>query len=205
MLLAHYNYNRHYEKNGSEVRDITDEIPFDIPESWCWCRFKDLFNIISSKRVLQSDWKTEGIPFYRAREIAKLADYGFVKNELYISENLFNELSKSYLMPEENDIMVSAVGTIGKPYIVKTTDRFYYKDASVLCYKNISKVIPEYAKLFIESECFVSQYSKDSGGTTVDTLTIVRANQYIIPLPPLHEQRRIINKVQILQEQINLL
>ena len=147
----------------------------------------------------------EGIPFYRAREIAKLSDFGFVKNELYISEDLFVELSKSYLMPEENDIMVSAVGTIGKAYIVKATDRFYYKDASVLCYKNISKIIPEYVKLFMESECFVSQYSKDSGGTTVDTLTIVRANQYLIPLPPIKEQERIVAKIKILQKQINLL
>lgn len=54
----------------------------------------------------------EGIPFYRAREIEKLSDFGFVKNELYISEDLFVELSKSYLMPEENDIMVSAAGNI---------------------------------------------------------------------------------------------
>ena len=197
--------NRHYEQIGSETKDITDEIPFDIPNNWEWVRFKDLFNIVSSKRVLQSDWKMEGIPFYRAREIVKLSDFGFVKNELYISEDLFVELSKSYLMPEENDIMVSAVGTIGKAYIVKATDRFYYKDASVLCYKNISKIIPEYVKLFMESECFVSQYSKDSGGTTVDTLTIVRANQYLIPLPPIKEQEQIVAKIKILQKQINLL
>lgn len=150
---------------------------------------------MSSKRVLQSDWKSEGIPFYRAREIVKLADYGYVDNELYISEELFNELSKSYLMPEKSDIMVSAVGTIGKPYIVKANDRFYYKDASVLCYKNFSQVVPEYVKIFLESECFISQYSKDSGGTTVDTLTIVRANQYLIPLPPINEQKRIVKKI----------
>ena len=197
--------NRHYEKIGTETKDITDEIPFEIPDSWQWVRFKDLFNIISSKRVLQSDWKSKGIPFYRAGEIAKLADFDYVDNELYISENLFNELSKSYLMPEEKDIMVSAVGTIGKPYIVKTNDKFYYKDASVLCYKNFSKVMPEYVKLFLESECFVSQYSKDSGGTTVDTLTIVRANQYLISIPPMNEQKRIVERIKMLRKQINLL
>ena len=134
-----------------------------------------------------------------------MADFDYVDNELYISENLFNELSKSYLMPEEKDIMVSAVGTIGKPYIVKTNDKFYYKDASVLCYKNFSKVMPEYVKLFLESECFVSQYSKDSGGTTVDTLTIVRANQYLISIPPMNEQKRIVERIKMLRKQINLL
>ena len=196
--------NKYYEQIGTETKDITEEIPFDIPNNWEWVRFKDLFNIVSSKRVLQSDWKMEGIPFYRAREIAKLSDFGFVKNELYISEDLFVELSKSYLMPEENDIMVSAVGTIGKAYIVKATDRFYYKDASVLCYKNISKIIPKYVKLFMESECFVSQYSKDSGGTTVDTLTIVRANQYLIPLPPIKEQEQIVSEIEKIFNQIEI-
>ena len=198
----HYTY---FEQIGSETKEITEEIPFEIPDSWEWVRFKNIFNIISSKRVLQSDWKSEGIPFYRAREIARLAEFGFVNNELYISEELFNELSKAYLMPEKNDIMLSAVGTIGKAYIVKDSDRFYYKDASVLCYKNYSQILPEYAKLFIESNCFVSQYAKDSGGTTVDTLTIIRANQYVIPLPPLSEQKRIVAKVDELLSVIKFL
>ena len=67
------------------MRCIEDEIPFDLPEGWAWTRLKNIFNVCSSKRVLQSDWKTDGIPFYRAREIVKLSDNGFVNNELFIS------------------------------------------------------------------------------------------------------------------------
>lgn len=49
-----------------------------------------LYDITSSKRVFQSEWKHFGIPFYRAREIIKLAQYGSVDNELYISEDMYN-------------------------------------------------------------------------------------------------------------------
>ena len=100
-----------------------------------WARLKDLLNVCSSKRVLQSDWKNEGIPFYRAREIVKLSENDFIDNELFISEEHYLELKKNYGVPQSGDLMVSSVGTIGKVYIVKPEDLFYYKDASVLCFK----------------------------------------------------------------------
>lgn len=44
----------------------------------------EIFDITSSKRVFQSEWKDKGIPFFRAREIVKISKYGFVDNELFI-------------------------------------------------------------------------------------------------------------------------
>ena len=66
----------------SEITD--DEKPFDIPKNWRWVRFGTIMNVVSARRVHQADWRKTGIPFYRAREIARLADYGTVENELYI-------------------------------------------------------------------------------------------------------------------------
>ena len=136
----------HYEKLDGVERCIDDELPFEIPESWCWCRLKSIVNVVSARRVHQSDWRSEGVPFYRAREIGKLADTGFVDNELYISEALYTKLSSSGV-PHGGDLMVTAVGTLGKTYIVKGDDRFYYKDASVICFENFSKVVPAYLKI----------------------------------------------------------
>lgn len=120
-----------------------DEVPFEIPESWKWVRWGEIVNIVSARRVHQSDWKMEGIPFYRAREIAKLATDGHVENELFISKELYEEFSKSGV-PKQGDLMVTAVGTLGKTYIVKEKDHFYYKDASVICFENYAHVCPEY-------------------------------------------------------------
>ena len=56
----------------------------NIPHAWIWVKLGHLFDAVSAKRVMKSDWKTKGIPFYRAREIVKLSDYNEVNNELFI-------------------------------------------------------------------------------------------------------------------------
>ena len=190
--------NLHYEKfQDGSVKCIEDEIPFELPEGWEWTRLKNIFNVCSSKRVLQSDWKTDGIPFYRAREIVKLSDNGFVNNELFISEEHFISLSRDYGVPQPGDLMVSGVGTIGKVYIVKSNDRFYYKDASVLCFENRTGAVhSEFARILLESSFIQAQMKDNSKGTTVDTITISAAMNYLCILPPAYEQERIIQAVQ---------
>ena len=179
------------------MKCIEDEIPFELPEGWEWTRLKNIFNVCSSKRVLQSDWKTDGIPFYRAREIVKLSDNGFVNNELFISEEHFISLSRDYGVPQPGDLMVSGVGTIGKVYIVKSNDRFYYKDASVLCFENRTGAVhSEFARILLESSFIQAQMKDNSKGTTVDTITISTAMNYLCILPPAYEQERIIQAVQ---------
>ena len=162
-----------------------------MPEGWEWCRIGDVCTVFSARRVHQSDWKKQGIPFYRAREIVKLAEQGHVDNELFISRGLFEEFSREGLMPKAGDIMISAVGTIGRAYIVKQSDMFYFKDASVLCLKN-PYLVPEYLNIYLQSSFAKLQMYSGSKGTTVDTITIEKANDYIIPIPPRNEQQRII-------------
>ena len=183
-------------KKPKALPEITeDEKPFDLPDGWEWVRLGDIGNIGSSSRVHKKDWKDNGIPFYRAREIVKLSQNAPFQNELFISDELFQELSSKGLVPEHNDIMLTGVGTIGVPYIVQKEDEFYFKDASVLILKNTYRIPPRFL-----SELFKSSYWKkfihaNSMGTTVHTLTIVRANEVLIPLPPVSEQQRIVKKV----------
>ena len=196
--------NSHYEKLDGVERCIDDELPFEIPENWCWCRLKSIVNVVSARRVHQSDWRSEGVPFYRAREIGKLADTGFVDNELFITEALYTEFYSSGV-PHPGDLMVTAVGTLGKTYIVKGSDRFYYKDASVICFENFGQINPAYLKLLMYSPYMEEQIKQNSAGTTVGTITIVKANEYLIPLPPLMEQQRIVDQAERLQIHIDKL
>jgi type I restriction enzyme S subunit len=173
----------------------SEELPFMLPKGWEWCRLGSLGSIGSSCRVHQKDWTSSGVPFLRAREIVKLAKFGQVDNELFISEELFQELSKDGLTPEKDDLMITGVGTIGIPYIVKNTDRFYFKDASVLIFKNLFRQYPLYLHAVLQSPYGIKEIHRDSMGTTVHTLTIIRANLIPIPLPPLAEQKRIVAKL----------
>ncbi len=100
---------------------------------WRTTTLGELFDITSSKRVFESEWTSEGVPFYRAREIVKLARNGFVENELFISEEMFDQYSTKYGIPQEGDIMVTGVGTLGICYVVQKKDRFYFKDGNIIC------------------------------------------------------------------------
>ena len=163
-----------------------------LPNSWQMKTLGDLFEITSSKRVFKEDWKTEGVPFYRAREIVKLAENGFVNNELFISEEMFKEYSEKYGLPKEDDIMVTGVGTLGICYVVKSDDRFYFKDGNIIWLKSNGKANSRYVEYAFKSD-FLRKQIDDSVGATVGTYTIIKAKSTKIPLPPLPEQQRIVS------------
>lgn len=151
----------------------------------------DLYQIGSSKRVLKSQWKTEGVPFYRGREITRLALDGFVENELFISEEHFAELAGQSGVPKTGDIVITAIGTIGNAHIVRGFDRFYFKDASVLWMKRTSDVSSEFINLWLKSPLFFDQLNKGNGAT-VDTLTIQKLQSVRLSVPSPAEQQRIV-------------
>ena len=182
-------------KKQKPLAEIGEEKPFNVPASWKWTRLGELGLVGSSSRVHQKDWQTSGVPFYRAREIVRLSKDGFVENELFISEELYQELSTGESVPKAGDIMLTGVGTIGVPYCVQKTDRFYFKDASVLIFKNHVTDNSSYLLKYFISPLWVATIHAESMGTTVHTLTIARANETLCPLPPLAEQHRIVAKV----------
>ena len=92
--------------------------------------------------------------------------------------------------------MITAVGTLGKSYIVKEKDQFYYKDASVICFENFAKISAEYIQNLLNSPYMIDTIKSASTGTTVGTITMVKANEYLIPLPPLAEQQRIVEAIE---------
>ncbi|SCK11687.1 restriction endonuclease subunit S [Vogesella sp. LIG4] len=157
---------------------------------WQSLTLGDIFEISSSKRVLQSDWQSSGVPFYRAREIVRLARDGEIDNELFISEELFAEFQEKYGVPEAGDLMVSAVGTLGACYVVGPNDRFYYKDASVLRFKAKREICSRFFQHAFRTAELLDQVHAGSG-STVGTYTIERANSTRVRVPPLPEQRRI--------------
>ena len=156
-------------------------------------RFDELFKVGSAKRVLKSQWKEEGVPFYRGREVTKLSMNGSVNNQLFITKSHFEELKEKHGVPNVGDIIMTAIGTIGNAYIVKNNDEFYFKDASVLWLNKTSNILSKYVDYFIKSDLFKSQLDRGNGAT-VDTLTIKKLASIEIGVPSLQEQQLIIAK-----------
>ena len=163
-----------------------------MKQGWEVKKLSELFDVKSSRRVHQSDWKKSGIPFYRAREVVKLARDGSVTNELFISQELYDEFTKKNGAPKTGDIIVSAVGTLGQCYLVKDSDKFYFKDASVLWLENIGNINSRYIEYAFQADSIMIQVMDGSMGATVGTLTISRAKDIEILVPSLPEQQRIV-------------
>jgi type I restriction enzyme M protein len=169
----------------------------DIDPEWKKVKLGEVCEIGSSKRVFESEWKTEGVPFYRAREIVKLAHNGYVENELFISEEMFQEYSKKYGSPNEGDLMVTGVGTLGICYLVGKNERFYFKDGNIIWLKKFDeKVSSTFLKHLFEDDFVIDQIKATASGGTVGTYTITNANNTIIPLPPLAIQKQIVEKIE---------
>ena len=174
------------------------EQPYKIPGNWCWTYIKSGFDVTSSKRVHKGDWLSQGIPFYRTRELVKLSENGCVDNELFISEKLYNSFVEEYGVPQEGDLLISGVGTIGVPYVINENQKFYFKDGNIIWFKNRGLFHPKYVYFLYKSAFIDNQIHQMSSGTTVDTYTIINANATVVPLPPFSEQQRIVDRIESL-------
>jgi len=151
-----------------------------------------LFSVGSSKRVFQKDWKSSGVPFYRAREIVKLSDQGFVDNELFITEEMYQEYAARYGVPQPGDIMVTGVGTLGICYLVQPKDRFYYKDGNTLCFHSLGRIDSRFVVECYKMPFIREQIEANAGGSTVGTYTIETASKTRIFNPPIEEQQEFV-------------
>ena len=148
----------------------------------------ELFDVGSSKRVFESEWRESGVPFYRAREIVKLSQDGHVKNDLFIEEEMYEQYKKKYGIPKANDMMVTGVGTLGVCYIVKESDKFYFKDGNILWFKNKGLCDVRFIKDQYDTDYVREQISTNANVSTVGTYTITNANNTRVVVPPLVEQ-----------------
>ena len=162
-----------------------------IPEDWSVSALEKLYNITSSKRVFQSQWRKSGVPFYRAREIAVMSEGKIAPEDLYIDESLYNQYIHQYGSINKNDILITGVGTLGKVYVVKENDRFYFKDGNIIWLQSKHDFSSIYLKYQYDMPALINQVFGNAGGSTVATYTITNAKTTKVPVPPLQEQHRI--------------
>ena len=162
-----------------------------IPKDWEVKRLGELFDIGSSKRVFQSQWRDSGIPFWRARDIVSLNEGSGAIGGLYIDADLYSQYKSQYGVPAIGDLLVTAVGTLGEVYRVKDDKPFYFKDGNIIWLRNRGVCDSQFVEVLFAGGRLDDQIYDTAGGSTVGTYTITNANKTLIPLPPLPEQRKI--------------
>lgn len=144
-----------------------------LPEGWEKVRLGDLWEIQSSKRIYLSDYVDSGIPFFRGKEITQKSENSTISDLLYIKEEKFKGLKEKYGAPSKNDILITAVGTLGNLYMVRETDEdFYFKDGNLIWFKSNEDYSSYYLLYYLKSTSFQNYITNTAIGSSQKALTI---------------------------------
>jgi type I restriction enzyme, S subunit len=174
---------------------------------WNNCQLGAVADITSSKRIFYSDYVESGIPFWRSKEVIEQFNRKPISTDLFITCDKYNEIKDKYGVPQENDIWLTFVGTLGIPYLVKSGDCFYFKDGNLKWIRNIksSELLPKYLYIWLSSQLGRDALHEITNGSTQEALTIVGLKSLDFSLPPLPEQKAIASVLSSLDDKIDLL
>ncbi len=159
-------------------------------------KLSDLCTIGSSKRIYQSELSTEGVPFLRISDLSTRIDTGVETSELYITEEKYEELRYQGLVPENNDILITSRGTLGKCYIVKENDKFYFQDGMISWLMDIDqRICSLYISYLFAMPGIQKQIAELQAGSTVAYLSITMLKKLAIMLPDIGLQGQFVTFV----------
>ena len=160
--------------------------------AWPTKRMDQLCEITSSKRIFAADYVSEGVPFYRGREVTEKYKGNLdVSTELFITEEKFAEIERKFGAPKLGDLLLTSVGTLGYVYVVKPGDRFYFKDGNLTWFRNFKGLDSQFLFYWIGSPQGKAELQKCTIGSSQSAFTIVLLKGIEIVLPPLPVQQRI--------------
>ena len=159
----------------------------------------------SSKRVHLSDYVQQGIPFYRSKEVIELSSGKNISEQLFISSEKYSEIKSKFPVPQENDVLITAVGTIGEILVVKDPN-FYFKDGNLIWLRNINFEIIDidYLYYFLKSDLFQKTIKYNNIGAVQKALTIDFLKTVKITLPSLDNQRKLISVLKSIDKKLRI-
>ena len=170
---------------------------------WEQRKFGEITELKSASRVHKDEWTSNGVPFYRSSDVMAAIN-GTENEKAYISEELYEKLSKVSGKLEEGDILVTGGGSVGNPYIVPDNKPLYTKDADLLWIKNKGKFHPYFLYEFFFSPTFRNYLGSISHVGTIAHYTITQLSDTPICLPSFEEQKEVGEYFQSLDNLITL-
>ena len=178
-------------KKEKPLPEITeDEKPFDIPESWKWVRLLDVCKTVADGDHQAPPQVPSGIPFLVISNISK-GNLDF-SNTRYVTQEYFDSLAYDRIA-ESNDILFSVTGSYGIPVIVDCEQKFCFQRHIALI-KGMINI--NYLWLLLGSPVVKAQCDKVATGTAQKTVGLKSLKSIVVPLPPLVEQKRIVEKLE---------
>ena len=162
-----------------------------ITSSWEQRKLGDMMNVTSVKRIHQSDWTDSGVRFLRARDIVAAAKNEEPDDYLYISKEKYEEYSTLSGKVGVSDLLVTGVGTIGVPYLVRNLEPLYFKDGNIIWFQNSDKIDGKFLFYSFSAEQIQGFINESAGIGTVGTYTIESGKKTPISLPNQIEQAKV--------------
>ena len=189
-------YEKRVDAKGRVLSDecIADQVPFEeLPEGWAWARLGNLLSLVSDGTHKTPQYTESGVLFLSVQNISGgLFDLTKVR---HVSQETHEDLCKR-VKPRRGDILLCRIGTLGKPIIVNVDYEFSIF-VSLGLLRPITTAIAEWICSCIDSPLGFAwiETVKVGGGTHTFKINLGDIPDFILPLPPLTEQRRIIEKV----------
>jgi type I restriction enzyme S subunit len=160
--------------------------------AWPTKRMDELCEITSSKRIYAADYVSEGVPFYRGKEIGEKHRGSLsVSTELFITRPKFDELRSKFGASEAGDLLLTSIGALGSPYVVKQGEEFYFKDGNLTWFRHLNGLDSHFLYYWLLSPQGKGQLQKSRIGSAQPAFTISLLKQMELKLPPIPMQRRI--------------
>ena len=175
------------EKPLAEIAE--DEIPFDIPENWKWVQLGDLASINGGFAFKSTNYTTEGV---RVIRISDFNETGFVNDK--IVRYPYDDSLSQYVLDVKNILLCMTGGTVGKSLFITKLDEKMVVNQRVATIK-VESVLPEYVYQVILAP-ITQKVIQDSKNSTNDNISMDTIKSFLIPLPPLAEQKRIVAKME---------
>lgn len=189
-------------KKSKKLPAITDdEKPFDIPDSWEWVRLGIISEVRGGKRVPRGMKLSETSSYCPYIRVTDMENNSVAQETLrYATKKIYEEISR-YIITSE-DVYFSIAGTIGKVGIVPCNL------SGALLTENAARLTPYYINkkfmvYLLSSPIVKNQHRKILSKVAQPKLSLIKLKRTIVPLPPLEEQKRIVLKINKLQEVIS--
>lgn len=183
------------EKSLPEISE--EEIPFEIPENWKWVRLNEISTIINGDRgknyPAKSTLKHEGIPFISALNLNG-RDVTVDEKLLCLSDEQYDKLGNGKL--EKDDLVICIRGSLGKH------GRYQFEKGAIASSLVISRIYVEketlgnYEMIWLDSSMFPNEIARYDSGTAQPNLAAENLSKFLVPFPPLAEQKRIVARVE---------
>ncbi len=185
--------NCYYEKTGSEVKNITDEIPFDIPDTWCWVRFQHIVNFSLGKtpdRHTDKYWNNGVYPWF---SIADMQDKKIIVTaKEKISTIALSEKFNNIFSPK-GTLLMSFKLTVGRTSILGVDAVHNEAIISIFPYVSKNNITRDY---LMNTLGLLVDYVEQTDAIKGSTLNSNKLQKMFVPFPPLAEQERIVSEIE---------